>query len=321
MHGVDGWITSDPDYPERCISTSVAMMIAKAMPPFDFAVRSVFDTVTNIRSRMQTRARIGKEDLVVFKGFPVHRSVAPATDLGRDGAATTVSHPSGGGRPESSGAAFDPYAGAPEAGVGVFDDCRADARTPHDRRIARYEAAHLTVGTVLFGGHSFAGATIEADDRCSGRVWALRHETRFANEVTSAIVTALNRVMPQDGESRMDAADVYAHCLLRITELAAGSEAERMHFGDAWPALDDRRQERELASLIASSQESVEALIGFSQLEAASILAGMRMSPLPWPMRSCVSARSIPRKSAAAGEMAKADESAPAVSLRQLSDD
>jgi hypothetical protein len=78
--------------------------------------------------------------------------------------------------------------------------------------------------------------------------------------------------MPQDGESRMDAADVYAHCLLRITELAAGSEAERMHFGDAWPALDDRRQERELASLIASSQESVEALIGFSQLEAASIL-------------------------------------------------
>jgi hypothetical protein len=150
----------------------------------------------------------------------------------------------------------------------VFDDCRADARTPHDRRIAR----HLTVGTVLFGGHSFAGATIEADDRCSGRVWGPTHQARFANEGTSAIVAALNRVMPQDGESRMDAADVYAHCLLRITELAAGSEAERMHFGDAWPTLDDRRQERELASLIASSQESVEALIGFSQLEAASIL-------------------------------------------------
>ena len=106
MHRVDGWITSDPDYPERCIPTSVAMLIAKVMPPSDFAVRSVFDTVTNIRSRMQTRARIGKEDLVVFKGFPVHRSVAPVTDLGRDGAATTVSHPSGGGRPESSGAAF-----------------------------------------------------------------------------------------------------------------------------------------------------------------------------------------------------------------------
>ena len=58
VHGVDGWITSDPDYPERCIPTSVAMLIAKAMPPCDFAVRSAFDTVTNIRSRMQTRARM-----------------------------------------------------------------------------------------------------------------------------------------------------------------------------------------------------------------------------------------------------------------------
>jgi hypothetical protein len=79
-------------------------------------------------------------------------------------------------------------------------------------------------------------------------------------------------IMPSDGESRMDAAEVYMHCLLRITELTAGSEGELLRFADCWPASDDRRQEMELARLICSSSESCAALIAACAVEARAIL-------------------------------------------------
>jgi hypothetical protein len=87
--------------------------------------------------------------------------------------------------------------------------------------------------------------------------------------------------MPQDGESRMDAADVYAHCLLRITELAAGrkrsecisvTHGPRSTIGDknaSWPAsLHPRRKASKRSSASASSKPP-------------RSCAGMRMSPLP----------------------------------------
>jgi hypothetical protein len=172
----------------------------------------------------------------------------------------------------SSGALFRLLMSCPEAGIADRDDCLGDARLLRDQRVARREAAHLTVGTVLLGAHSFAGATIEGDDRCSGRVWGPTHEARFANEGTSAVVAALGQVMPADGESRMEAAEIYAHVFCRITELCAGSEAEQMHFGDCWPASDDRKQEMELTRLICSSSESSSALIAACTVEAREIL-------------------------------------------------
>jgi hypothetical protein len=65
VHRVDGWITRDPDYPDRCIPTAVATLIAEAMPLTDFEIRSADvaaqvrsvggDSVRDIKQRMQSR--------------------------------------------------------------------------------------------------------------------------------------------------------------------------------------------------------------------------------------------------------------------------
>jgi hypothetical protein len=79
--------------------------------------------------------------------------------------------------------------------------------------------------------------------------------------------------MPGPGESRAAVADVFMHAHTRVVELAAGSVAEALFLpGEPWPADSDRAQERELASLVASSSESIEAFIHFCAVEAAALL-------------------------------------------------
>ena len=62
LHRVDGWVASDPDYPERCIPPSVASLMAKAIPDFEVRssdVRSLSgDTIANIKARMTSRQNI-----------------------------------------------------------------------------------------------------------------------------------------------------------------------------------------------------------------------------------------------------------------------
>ena len=80
-------------------------------------------------------------------------------------------------------------------------------------------------------------------------------------------------MMPRDGESRLNVADIFLHCHLRIVELVAGSVGESLFLpGEAWQAVDDRGQERALASLICSSPESIEAFVNFCMVEAAALL-------------------------------------------------
>jgi ATP-dependent Zn protease len=57
-----------------------------------------------------------------------------------------------------------------------------------------------------------------------------------------------------------------------VTELTAGSEWERLAYGEAWTASYDRTQERQLAALIYSSSEAAEAFIAACALEARAIL-------------------------------------------------
>jgi hypothetical protein len=66
--------------------------------------------------------------------------------------------------------------------------------------------------------------------------------------------------VPSDGESRLDVADVFLHCHVRIVELVAGSVGEALFLGEAWDAHDDRAQETALGSLICSSLEAIEAI-------------------------------------------------------------
>jgi hypothetical protein len=80
-------------------------------------------------------------------------------------------------------------------------------------------------------------------------------------------------MMPRGGESRLNVADIFLHCHLRIVELVAGSVGESLFLpGEAWQAVDDRPQERALASLICSSPDSIEAFVNFCMVEAAALL-------------------------------------------------
>jgi hypothetical protein len=143
-----------------------------------------------------------------------------------------------------------------------------DAR---DARIARHEAAHLTVGRAL--GASFGGATIEEnlDLGFSGLCWGPDFQSRLAGEASS-VIAQIDELMPRDGDTRDDTEEIYQHVHTRVIELTAGTEAEKLHFGDAWPAIDDRKQEQQLAALVFSTRESAEAFIAACALEARAIL-------------------------------------------------
>jgi hypothetical protein len=145
-------------------------------------------------------------------------------------------------------------------------------RDARDQRIARHEAAHLTVGRAL--GATYGGATIveNADLGFSGLVWGPDFESRFAREASST-VEQIGELMPRDGDARdEDTAPVFQHVFSRTVELCAGSQAELAVYGDAWDARDDRRQERQLAALIYSSPEAQDIFISACAAEARAIL-------------------------------------------------
>ena len=79
--------------------------------------------------------------------------------------------------------------------------------------------------------------------------------------------------MPLPGESRDGAiADIHMHSLNRLTEVVAGSVAETMLLGDAWPAQSDKAQAQSFANLICSSPESAAALIALAESMCRDLL-------------------------------------------------
>jgi hypothetical protein len=97
-------------------------------------------------------------------------------------------------------------------------------------------------------------------------------QSRFAGEASS-VIEQIDELMPRDGDARdAETAPIFQHVFNRVTELTAGSEAEKLHLGDAWPATDDRKQERQLAALIFSTPESADAFIRACRAEARAIL-------------------------------------------------
>jgi hypothetical protein len=142
-----------------------------------------------------------------------------------------------------------------------------------DVRIAYHESAHLTVGRAL--GAAFGGATIveNTDLGYGGLCWGTDHKAAFSSEGSSTVIEQISSLMPGDGDTRDDDTTlIYAHVHNRVVELCAGSEAERMQFGDAWAATDDRKQEKALVALIYSSPEAQRLFIEACAAEARAIL-------------------------------------------------
>jgi hypothetical protein len=144
-----------------------------------------------------------------------------------------------------------------------------------DERIALHESGHVLVGRLL--GREVGGVTCEPGPDFGGLMWGPAHnrEAKFSsgNADTASIVAIIGASMPGPGVSRTDFADVYMHAHTTVIESVAGSVAEAMFLpGEPWPAKSDRAQERELASLICSSPDAVEALIAACRNEAAALL-------------------------------------------------
>ena len=86
------------------------------------------------------------------------------------------------------------------------------------------------------------------------------------------MIEQITSLMPRDGDTCDGTMEIYAHVHARTVELFSGSEQEKLAFGDARPATDDRRQERALAGLIFSSLEAQDAFIVACGAEAREIL-------------------------------------------------
>jgi hypothetical protein len=150
-------------------------------------------------------------------GNPVEEGNAePATSLAGSKVAADV-----GLGTTNNGSGLDDY--------GEYDELLTSlGRTEDDdQRIAVHEAGHAVCARLL--GHPLGGATVDPDPngKYAGLVWGPRHSVAFGKDDDGddmpELCDKLRDLMPQDGEPRSDAADVYLHALNRCIELVAVS--------------------------------------------------------------------------------------------------
>jgi hypothetical protein len=146
-----------------------------------------------------------------------------------------------------------------------------------DLRISVHEAGHPICARLL--GQPLGGATINPDPngKYGGLVWGPRHSVAFGRDDSAddvpELCDKLRTFMPQDGEPRADAADVYLHALNRCIELAAAAVAERMLLpGEPVPSVSDIEQAVGLASLCCRSAEAVERFLAFAEQQAHDLI-------------------------------------------------
>ena len=146
-----------------------------------------------------------------------------------------------------------------------------------DVHVATHEAGHAIAARLL--GHPLGGATInpDANGKYGGLVWGPRHSVAFgmddgADDVPE-ICDKLRDLMPQDGEPRSDAADIYLHALNSCIELVAASVAERMILeGEPVPSVSDVEHTIKYASLVCRSPEADERFIRLCETMADDLL-------------------------------------------------
>jgi hypothetical protein len=79
--------------------------------------------------------------------------------------------------------------------------------------------------------------------------------------------------MPGPGMPRSEAGEIYSHAFVRVVELVAGTDGERLLLpGEPWFAADDEKQAHAFASLITSSPAAAVALVDACRVEARELL-------------------------------------------------
>jgi hypothetical protein len=150
-----------------------------------------------------------------------------------------------------------------------------------DWRTALHEAGHVVVGRVL--GEEVGGVTIVEGPDYGGLTWGPQgNSARLSSTEKSDLCEKIGALMPGDGETRENAAEIYAHCHVRVTDLCSGTAAETLLHPDdePWIAHSDIRQARMLASLVCSSESAIDAYLAFGLAEAKALIVQHRAAVL-----------------------------------------
>jgi hypothetical protein len=160
---------------------------------------------------------------------------------------------------------------SPVPGRSYDDDCR----------IAIHESGHVIAALLL--GEPVGFVTVNPADGYEGCVrgaWGIRAFVKEGGKPVDAseLRKVLAPTMPRPGEDRAKVSDVFSSVHAKCIEYAAATVAEKMLL-DAEPSLasDDRRQARELAALICSSEKSIDSFLDHCEIAAHDLLSSYAM--------------------------------------------
>jgi hypothetical protein len=194
---------------------------------------------------------------------------------------------------QDSGAGVYPFSDSPGTTIGsgrwvdgadrrLLSDERA-ARSPvDDWRVSLHEAGHVVVGRAL--GEEVGGVTIVPSGNASGLTWGPTGNSSRLSSVDEKpdLCAQIAGLMPAFGEPRVNAAEIFAHCHVRVVDLCGGTAAETLLHPDnePWIAHSDIRQARALASIICTSETAIDAYLKFGAEEAKSLILQHRAAVL-----------------------------------------
>jgi hypothetical protein len=149
-------------------------------------------------------------------------------------------------------------------------------------RIALHEAGHCVNGKVL--GQDVAGCTIVPGDGYGGLTWGPLFDRSMLstdNEVPD-LCEKIAVLMPGPGESRINVAEIFAHCHVRVVDLMSGTAAEMLLHPQCppWTAHSDVRHARATASLICTSESAIDHYLSFGLAEAKALIEQHRAAVL-----------------------------------------
>jgi hypothetical protein len=151
-----------------------------------------------------------------------------------------------------------------------------------DWRISLHEAGHTVVGRAL--GEEVGGCTIVPGPDFGGLTWGPKGNSSRLSSLDEKpdICAQIAASMPAFGEPRVNAAEIFTYCHVRVVDLCAGTAAEAiLHPACApWIAHSDIREARKIASMVCTSEAAIDAYLGFGLAEAKALIEQHRAAVL-----------------------------------------
>jgi hypothetical protein len=143
-----------------------------------------------------------------------------------------------------------------------------------DWRVGLHEAGHVVVGRAL--GSEVGGVTIVEGPDYGGLTWGPKGNSSRLSSVDEMpdLCAQIAASMPAFGEPRVNAAEIFTFCHVRVVDLCAGTAAETILHPECapWVAHSDIREARKIASMICTSESAVDAYLAFGLAEAKALI-------------------------------------------------